>query len=121
MAPSLFAAISAACSGLEMPKPMATGVSVALRIWATMESRSVVIFERVPVTPSELTQYTKPCASRAIMSMRSSEVGAIMLIRSMPLAANTSANSVFSSKGTSGRISPSMPASAARSAKRSMP
>lgn len=56
MAPSLFAAMAAACSGLEMPNPMAMGVSVTARMRATMESRSVVMLERVPVTPNELTQ-----------------------------------------------------------------
>ena len=51
MAPSESAAIFPACSGVEMPKPMAQGMSVCRRTTETMAPRSVVISLRVPVTP----------------------------------------------------------------------
>ena len=63
----------------------------------------------------------KPSASLAIMAMRSWEVGAMREMRSIPCSRNAGANSSFSSKGTSGRMRPSIPTSAARFANRSMP
>ena len=51
MAPSEREAIFLACSGVEMPKPMAQGMSVLWRTEATMEARSVLISLRTPVTP----------------------------------------------------------------------
>ena len=51
MAPSDRSAIRFPCSGVEMPKPTAQGISVLERISRTMLSRSVVISLRVPVTP----------------------------------------------------------------------
>ena len=56
IAPSDLAAMLAACSGVEMPKPTAHGTSVASRTSWTMAAMSVVIVWRTPVTPSELTQ-----------------------------------------------------------------
>ena len=82
---------------------------------------SVVMFERTPVTPSEDTQYTKPEASFAIMRMRSCEVGAMSDTRSRPYWRHSGSNSAFSSNGTSGRMRPSMPISAAVRMKRSEP
>ena len=43
MTPSAIRAIFPACSGVEMPKPMAQGISVFWRTTRTMESKSVVI------------------------------------------------------------------------------
>lgn len=51
IAPSAMPAIFAACSGVEMPKPMAQGVLVFSRTTFTMAARSVLISLRVPVTP----------------------------------------------------------------------
>ena len=48
-------AIFFACSGVEMPKPMAQGISVFSRTRETMEARSVLISLRSPVTPSDET------------------------------------------------------------------
>ena len=64
---------------------------------------------RVPVTPRLETMYRKPSASLAIMAIRSFEVGAMREIRSTPYSLQAGRNSSFSSKGRSGRISPSMP------------
>ena len=44
-------AIFRACSGVEMPKPMAQGMSVFWRTTSTMEVKSVLISLLVPVTP----------------------------------------------------------------------
>ena len=82
---------------------------------------SVVISLRTPVTPSEDTMYKKPSASRAIIATRCSLVGAMRLTKSSPRARQAGANSSFSSKGTSGRIMPSMPTATHLSQKRSMP
>ena len=60
MAPSAMPAIFAACSGVEMPKPMAQGVLVFSRNTFTMAARSVLISLRVPVTPRLDTIYKKP-------------------------------------------------------------
>ena len=49
--PSASLAICPACSGVEMPKPMAQGIWVFSRTAWTIEPRSVVILLRVPVTP----------------------------------------------------------------------
>ena len=84
MAPSDSSAMFRACSGVEMPKPTARGMGVDSRTSRTMASMSVVISLRTPVTPREETIYKKPVASRAIMAMRFSEVGAAMEIRSTP-------------------------------------
>ena len=97
MAPSAMPAIFAACSGVEMPKPMAQGVLVFSRTTFTMAARSVLISLRVPVTPRLDTIYKKPSASLAIIAMRFSEVGAIMEIRSTPYWRQRGANSSFSS------------------------
>ena len=122
MTPSATAAMSRACSGVDMPKPTAHGTSGAASFARrTMAPTSVAMDERTPVTPSDDTQYRKPSASRAIMATRSSDVGATSEISSMPCARQGRANSSFSSKGTSGRMSPCAPASRARAAKRSMP
>lgn len=122
MTPSACCAIFFACSGVEMPKPMAQGISgLASRTSFTMAPMSVVMSFLTPVTPREETQYTKPSASAAIFVTRSLEVGAIRLIKSMPYFRKTGANSSFSSKGTSGSITPSIPTSDAFWAKRSIP
>ena len=84
IAPSDTRAIASACSGLEIPKPTATGISVYLRIISTIDLISVLISLRMPVTPSEDTQYTKPSASLAIISIRFSDVGAIKDTTSTP-------------------------------------
>ena len=55
IAPSERLAIFFACSGVEMPKPMAQGISVFSRTRETMEARSVLISLRSPVTPSDET------------------------------------------------------------------
>lgn len=55
IAPSERSAIFFACSGVEMPKPMAQGISVFSRTRETMEARSVLISLRSPVTPSDET------------------------------------------------------------------
>ena len=84
MAPSDRPAIFAACSGVEIPKPTAQGTFVFSRTTLMMDARSVVISLRVPVTPRLETMYRNPSASRAIMAIRFSEVGAIREIRSTP-------------------------------------
>ena len=55
IAPSESSDIFFACSGVEMPKPMAQGISVFSRTRETMEERSVLISLRSPVTPSDET------------------------------------------------------------------
>ena len=55
IAPSERSAIFFACSGVEMPKPMAQGISVFSRTRETMEARSLLISLRSPVTPSDET------------------------------------------------------------------
>ena len=111
IAPSEIPAIFAACSGVEMPNPMAHGTSVFSRTVSTIDSRSVLISLRIPVTPRLETIYRNPSASRAIMAILSSDVGAIREIRSTPYFRQAGRNSSFSSYGTSGRISPSIPIS----------
>ena len=74
---------------------------------------------------SELCAYGAECCRvipltflrRAIYTRQ----GAIREMRSMPYFLQTSSNSSFSSKGTSGRMMPCMPTSASRAAKRSTP
>ena len=56
MTPSAFAAICLACSGVEMPKPTAQGMSRSRLTRATMAPMSVVISVRTPVTPRLDTQ-----------------------------------------------------------------
>ena len=56
IAPSDTAAIFAACSGVEIPNPMAHGMSFASLTSFTMAPMSVVISFRTPVTPREDTQ-----------------------------------------------------------------
>ena len=56
MAPSDTAAIFAACSGVEIPNPMAHGMSFASLTSFTMAPMSVVISFRTPVTPRDETQ-----------------------------------------------------------------
>ena len=51
IAPSEIEAIFLACSGVEIPNPMAQGTLVFSRIILTIESRSVLISVHVPVTP----------------------------------------------------------------------
>ena len=51
---------SAACSGVEMPKPTAQGMDVDSRTSRTRAPMSVVISLRTPVTPREETIYKKP-------------------------------------------------------------
>ena len=77
-------AIFLACSGVDMPKPMAQGISVFFLTTSTIEARSVFISVLVPVTPRLDTIYKKPSASFAIMEIRFSDVGAIREIRSTP-------------------------------------
>ena len=86
-----------------------------------MPATSVVISPRTPVTPSELTQYTNPSACSAMARMRSCEVGATMEMSTTPASRQGPANSSRSSKGTSGRMSASTPASAMRRAKAPIP
>ena len=71
IAPSDWAAIFFACSGVEMPNPTAHGMSFAAFTSFTIAPISVVIWVLVPVTPREETQYTKPFASFAIRVIRS--------------------------------------------------
>lgn len=67
------------------------------------------------------SEIPNPSASFAIMAILSWKVGAIKEMRSNPCSLNGMANSSFSSNGTSGKISPSIPISAAAFAKRSVP
>ena len=76
MAPSETAAIFFACSGVEIPNPMAHGISLTDFTSRIKEAMSVLISERIPVTPRELTQYTNPSASAAIIFTLSELVGA---------------------------------------------
>ena len=108
IAPSEMSAIFFACSGVEMPNPIAHGTSVFSLTTLTIEARSVLISLLVPVTPRLDTIYRKPSASLAIMAMRFSEVGAMRDTRSTPYCLQRGWNSSFSSKGRSGRISPSI-------------
>ena len=121
IAPSERPAIFFACSGVEIPKPTAHGISFAFFTSFTIAPISVVISLLVPVTPSEDTQYTKPDASFAIMLILSWEVGAMREIMSMLYFLHTTSNSSFSSYGTSGKMIPSMPSSDAFLIKRSVP
>ena len=89
--------MAAACSGPEMPKPIAQGISFAAFAVLTIAPTSVVMAMRVPVTPRDETQYRKPEASFAIMAIRSSEVGAIREIRSLSYCRQMPLNSSFSS------------------------
>ena len=59
MAPSERSAMRLACSGVEMPKPMAQGTRVFSLTIATMEARSVLISLLTPVTPRLDTIYKK--------------------------------------------------------------
>ena len=111
MTPSACFAIFSACSGVEIPNPTAQGISFTSFTFLTIAPMSVVILERTPVTPSEDTQYTNPFASLAIIVIRSSEVGAIIEIKSTSYCLHTASNSSFSSNGISGKIMPSMPTS----------
>ena len=95
--PSETAAMAAACSGPEIPKPTAQGRSLACLAVRTMAPTSVVIELLVPVTPREETQYKKPEASFAIMVILSLEVGAIIEIRSLSYFLQIPSNSSFSS------------------------
>ena len=56
MAPSEQDAIRLACSGVAIPNPTAQGISFVSFTKRTMEPMSVVISERIPVTPREETQ-----------------------------------------------------------------
>ena len=49
--PSAAFAISAACSGVEIPNPIAHGTSVTSRILDTTSESPVAIDDRIPVTP----------------------------------------------------------------------
>ena len=51
IAPSEMSAIFFACSGVDMPKPIAHGTSVFFRTTSVMEARSVFISLLIPVTP----------------------------------------------------------------------
>lgn len=51
MAPSEMSAIFFACSGVEMPNPMAQGIRVFSRTTFIMAARSVLISLLTPVTP----------------------------------------------------------------------
>ncbi len=73
--------------------------------------KSVTISRRTPVTPRDDTTYIKPSASRAIMAIRAPVVGAIMEIRATPCFSQYGFSSPFSSKGRSGTMTASMPAS----------
>ena len=63
---------------------MAHGMSVFRLMCSTMGARSVVISFLTPVTPREDMMYRNPLASLAIIAILSSDVGAIMEIRSIP-------------------------------------
>ena len=60
-------------------------------------------------------------ASRAILAIRSREVGATKDTSSKPYRLQMPSNSAFSSKGTSGKIRPSMPIRAQAEINRSLP
>ena len=66
MAPSEMSAIFLACSGLDIPNPIAHGTLELVLMAFTMLSRSVLISLLVPVTPRLETTYMKPSASFAI-------------------------------------------------------
>ncbi len=51
IAPSAMSAIFFACSGVEMPKPIAHGTELFCLITSTIDLRSVFISLLVPVTP----------------------------------------------------------------------
>lgn len=121
MAPSEISAIFLACSGVEMPNPMAQGIRVFSRTTFIMAARSVLISLLTPVTPRLETIYKKPSASLAIMAMRFSDVGAMRDTRSTWYLRHRGKNSSFSSKGRSGRMSPSIPTSLHLAMKRSAP
>ena len=73
MTPSALFAISFACSGPEIPKPIAHGTSLTCFAVLIIAPTSVVIRLLVPVTPSEDTQYKNPVASAAIILILSWE------------------------------------------------
>ena len=74
--PSAYWDIFFACSGFEMPKPIQQGQWFSFLIGARSSLKSVVISERISVTPSEDTTYRKPFDFSAIIFTRSCEVGA---------------------------------------------
>ena len=78
MAPSAMSVILLACSGVDIPNPMAQGMFVALLTEPTISSMPELKCVLVPVTPREDTTYTNPSAFPAIVAMRSEDVGAIM-------------------------------------------
>ena len=82
--PSESSAIFPACSGVEIPKPMAHGISVFSLTVFTIEARSVLIYDLVPVTTRLETIYKNPSASFAIIAMRFSDVGAIIDTNATP-------------------------------------
>ena len=74
-----------------------------------MDLISVLISLRMPVTPREDTQYTKPSAVFANHFNAVSDVGAIKDTTSTPCLLATLASSPFSSNGISGTITPEIP------------
>ncbi len=103
-----------------MPNPTATGVSVTARTRSTSLGSVSDSTARSPVTPRELTQYTKPRERSATSRMRASvEVGATRNTVSRP--ADAASHSSAASAGRSGMMKPSTPASRAALAVSSSP
>src|SRR5262245_33175288 len=119
---SAAAAASFTCSGVEIPKPRATGTAVSARSRATSGRASSESAWRSPVTPMRLMAYTKPRLASATFRSRSSGlVGDARKIVSSSAARAAAIQASPSSGGRSVTSAPSTPACAASLATRSSP
>src|SRR6266550_2753746 len=124
--PSADRAAAAACAGVPMPKPTATGKwadeGLAARTRRTWASRSGGTSSRAPVTPSREMRYTNPVALfRAVFSRPSSVVGATSRMRSSPRPETACSTAGSVPAGRSVRSTPAAPAAWASVANRSTP
>src|ERR671921_760112 len=111
-----------AVSAEEIPNPRTTGTEVLARALRRRSTAPCGSRSRIPVTPVTETQYTKPEATSAIFSNRSSSVvGAASGQIATPLSAAISLKSRASPTGRSGITSPKTPAPAASSKNLSIP
>src|SRR6185312_6008056 len=85
MTPSATAAASAACCGVDIPKPRRTGRSVTCLTRAARSAADGASRSRSPVVPMTETAYTKPWLRRPISARRSSGVaGEASRLTAMP-------------------------------------
>src|SRR6185295_546702 len=115
-------AAAATCSGVEIPKPRATGSRVSALIRASSGRASPESASRSPVTPVRLIAYTKPREAPATRRRRSSGlVGAARNTVSRPAPRAASSQPSASSGGRSVTSTPSTPAAAASRARAGRP